>query len=168
MKDKIVIKQLAIDDWQDFKKIRLESVRLHNDVLGMSYDVESDKEDSYWKDTLSDIYNGAVFGLYDEEKIIGLTAVFRHRKHSADTTILCMVYIREGHRGQDLSDLLFGACINWSKSQEGINRIWVGHRAGNEASRRANQRHGFVLISTEDMTFGNGETDTHYTYELKI
>jgi RimJ/RimL family protein N-acetyltransferase len=168
MKNKIVVKQLAIDDWRDFKEIRLESVRLHNDVLGMSYDVESNKDDSYWKNVLSDIYNGAVFGLYDEEKIIGLTGVFRHRDHVKNTTILCMVYIHEDYRGKDLSDLLFKASIDWSKSQEGITRIWVGHRAGNEASRRANQRHGFVLISTEDMTFGNGETDTHYTYELKV
>ncbi len=168
MKDKIVIKQLAIDDWQDFKKIRLESVRLHNDVLGMSYDVEVEKDDSYWKDTLSDIYNCAVFALYDDKKIIGLTAVFRHREHVENTTILCMVYIHEDYRGKDLSDLLFKASIDWSKSQQGITRIWVGHRAGNEASHRANQRHGFVLISTEDMTFGNGETDTHYMYELKI
>jgi RimJ/RimL family protein N-acetyltransferase len=167
MKYKIVVKQLAIDDWQDFKEIRLESVRLHNDVLGMSYDVESNKDDSYWKDVLSDIYNGAVFGLYDEEKIIGLTGVFRHREYRADTAILVMSYIRKDYRGLELSDLLYKARINWAKSQEDITRIWVGHRAGNEASRRANQRHGFVLISTENMTFGNGETDTHYTYELK-
>ena len=164
----VSIKRFGEDDWQGFKEIRLESVRLHNDVLGTSYAIESNKKDAYWKDIISDICNCAVFGLYDEEKIIGLTSVFRHRDHVENTTILCMVYIREEYRGNSLSDLLFKASIDWSKSQEGITRIWVGHRAGNEISRRANQRHGFAVISNEDMTFGNGETDTHYTYELKI
>lgn len=134
----------------------------------MSYNVESNKDDSYWVNTLADTYNGAVFGLYDGDVNIGLTAVFRHREHRANTAILVMSYIRAEYRGRDLSDLLYKARIDWAKAQDGITRIWVGHRAGNEASRRANQRHMFVLLSNEDMTFGNGEKDNHYTYELKI
>jgi len=168
MEKNITIRQLTIDDWEVFKKIRLEALRSHNDVFGASIDVESSKNDSFWKESISDIYNGAVFGLYHKNNIIGLTAVFRHRDYCADTAILCMSYIRDGYRGNNLSDLLYKARIDWAKAQTGITRIWVGHREGKEASRRANQRHGFVLLSTEDMTFGNGETDKHYTYELKI
>lgn len=164
----IKIKKWTVDDWQTFKSIRLEAVSKHDDVFGSAYKTELNKNDTYWKDTLSEVYKGAVFGLYDGDTNIGLTAVFRHRDHSADTVIFAMSYIRDGYRGINLSDLLYKARIDWAKVQSGITRIWVGHREGNEASRRANQRHGFVLLSTEDMTFGNGETDKHYTYELKI
>ncbi len=168
MKDKITIRQWSVDDWQSFKAMRLEAVSKHDDVFGASYNAEFQKTNTYWIDTLADTYNGAVFGLYDEDINIGLTAVFRHREHRSNTAILAMSYVQKDYRGQELSDLLYQARINWAKSQDGITRIWVGHRVGNEASRRANQRHGFVLLSTEDMTFGNGETDRHYTYELKI
>lgn len=166
--DNIIIKRWSEDDWLQFKMMRLEAVSKHDDVFGLSYSAELQKADTYWTETLEDTYNGAVFGLYDGEANIGLTAVFRHHEYRANTAILTMSYIRKDYRGLQLSDLLYKARIDWAAAQEGITRIWVGHRAGNEASRRANQRHGFVLISTEDMTYGNGETDTDYTYELKI
>ena len=164
----ITIKRWKGHDWLEFKTIRLEAVKSYSHVFLSDFEKASSYDDEYWKDMLRDTDNGAVFGLYDGDISIGLTGVFRHREHKADTAILGMSYIREEYRGIGLSELLYIERIKWAKSQEGIKRIWVGHRAGNDASRRANQRHNFVLISTEDMTFGNGETDTHYTYELKI
>jgi RimJ/RimL family protein N-acetyltransferase len=167
-KEDITIKQWEVDDWQTFKDVRLEALKGHGDVFGASFENEKNKDDNYWKGNLTDCYAGAVFGLYDREEAIGLTAVFRHRERMEDTAILCMSYIRKQYRGLELSDLLYKARIDWAKAQEGITRILVGHREGNEASRRANQRWGFKLYSVEDYVFGNGETAKEYMYELKI
>lgn len=164
----ITIKRWKEDDWLQFKAIRLEAVKSYSHVFLSDFEKTSSYDDEHWKSILRDTYNGAVFGLYDRDISIGLTGAFRHREHNVDTVIFGMSYILEEYRDIGLSELLYIERIKWAKSQEGITRIWVGHRAGNEASRRANQRHGFIFISTEDVTFGNGETDINYTYELKI
>lgn len=164
----IYIRRWLENDWESFKAIRLEALEKHKNFFGSSFSVESQKENDFWKLRLRNIYNEAIFGLYDKQSIIGLTGVVRHYEYTQDTVIFCMSYIRECYRGRGLSELLYKHRIDWARSQEGIRRILVGHRAGNELSRRANQRHGFILVSTEDMTFGNGETDKYYTYELKV
>lgn len=166
--DKITIRRWTVDDWQVFKAMRIEAVTHHANYFGTGREKALDAGDDYWKNTLTDAYNGAVFGLYDGDIAIGLTAAFRHKDHKENTIMLGMSYIREEYRGNGLSDLLYNARIGWAKEQEGISRIWVGHRANNDASHCANQRHGFALLSIEDMTFGDGITDKHYTYELKI
>ncbi|MBL8641226.1 MAG: GNAT family N-acetyltransferase [Alphaproteobacteria bacterium] len=168
MLDTISIRSWTENDWVAFRAIRLEALKHTEHVFGVSYDHALNLSEEYWTDTLQDTYNGAVFGLYDGENVIGLTAVFRHRDHKSDTVIFAMSYIRKNYRGRGLSDLLYKARLDWAEQQEGIVSIWIGHRDGNQASFRANQRHGFQLISTEDMTFGDGTTDKHYTYELKI
>ncbi len=162
------IRQWAIDDWKTLKAMRIEAVSAYSHVFLSNAEKASGETDSYWQDMLSNTYNGAVFGLYKGQMAIGLTGVFRYRESKADTVILGMSYIREEYRGLGLSDLLYRARLDWAKAQDGITRVLVGHRTDNEASKRANQRHGFVLISTEDMTFGNGETASHRTYELRI
>lgn len=168
MSENIYIRRWLEDDWEIFKAIRLEALCAHPDVFGASYDVEFAKDDAFWKDRLSDLSYGAVFGLYDVDKVIGLTAVFRDRNRPLDAVFLCMSYIRPEYRKHNLSDLLYRARIDWAKSQNGIHIISVAHREGNEASRRANQRWGFVLSSIKDEVFGNGEIAKYYTYELKI
>jgi RimJ/RimL family protein N-acetyltransferase len=144
-------------------------MRFQPDVFGAAFDVEASKDDSFWKGRLSDSYKGAAFGLYDGDLLIGLTGIYRHYDRMEDTAMLCMSYIREEYRGKGLSDLLYRARIDWAKAQGDIRTLVVGHREGNEASRRANQQWGFILTSIEDdYKFGNGDTAKHYTYELKI
>ncbi len=166
--DDFYIRQWTVDDWQTLKSMRIEAVSQHSHVFLSNKEKALSESDSYWQDMLSNTYNGAVFGLYKGQIAIGLTGAFRYRESKADTIIFGMSYIRQDYRGLGLSDLLYRARLDWAKAQNGITRILVGHRADNEASKRANQRHGFKLISTEDMTFGNGETVGHCTYELRL
>jgi RimJ/RimL family protein N-acetyltransferase len=168
MNKEITIRRWSEDDWEVFKAIRLEALNAHSDVFGASYNVESEKDDAFWKDKLFDLSQGAVFGLYDADTVIGLTAVFRDKNRPLDAVFLCMSYIRSEYRKNGLSDLLYRARIDWAKSQKGIRIISVAHREGNEASRRANQRWGFVFSAVKDEVFGNGETAKDYIYELKI
>lgn len=166
MNTDITIRRWAESDWKIFKAIRLESLSAHADLFGPSYNVESAKDDAFWKECINQ--GGAVFGLYDKEIVIGLTGVYRYRASPADTAILCMSYIRAEYRGRGLSDLLYKARIDWAKQQDGIIKVLVEHREGNEASRRANQRWGFVFHSIKEQVYGNGETAKEYMYELRI
>jgi RimJ/RimL family protein N-acetyltransferase len=147
--------------------MRIEAVTDHSHVFLSNYDAASAYPDEHWTKMLEDRNNVAIFGLYKTNDAIGMTGAFRVREQP-DTVNFGMSYIRPAYRGLGLSDLFYKARIEWAKSLDGIARIEVGHRDSNEASRRAIQSHGFVLISQEMTKFGNGETAAHSTYELKV
>jgi GNAT superfamily N-acetyltransferase len=168
MSDGIYTRRWAEADWEAFKAIRLEALGKHENFFAVSVNSASSKEDGYWKDTLLDVHKAAVFGLYDVDKVIGLTAIFRDWTGREGVAVLCMSYIREEYRGQGLSEKLYEARIDWAKSQGDIRIVTVGHREGNDASRAANQRWGFELTEVKDQVYGNGETAKDYIYELKI
>src|SRR5690606_29692872 len=121
------------------------------------YEDEVVKDDDYWQDML-DEHNCAVFGLYNDEKIIGIGGVFSSKSDvSGQTAILAMGYIEPEYRGRKLSRLLYEARISWARQQSQFDKIIVSHRRGNEASRRANQAFGFLRIGTEVIQFADGK-----------
>lgn len=167
MKD-IKIKQLFEQDWQFAKSIRLLALRQNPDVFLSSYDVESQYEDSTWKEQLK-INDGATFGLFDDNQIIGITGVFTWRGDTSNkTAILCMSFIDKAYRGKGYAKLLYNSRIAWAKAQGGFDKIRVSHRQGNETSRKANQAFGFALIGKEMVTWPDGTKDLEYNYELDL
>lgn len=154
------------DNWQEFKAIRLQAVGDRPDVFLSSYETTLAQPDNYWIDTLTSL-DGAVFGLYDGATIIGLTGVFRYRESPQDTAILGMSYIDPAYRGRGLSRMFYEARINWARAQDGIIRVIVSHRAGNDASRAANQAFGFVSTGQSTKIYGDGQEAINHEYELR-
>lgn len=160
------VRKLSRQDWPLYKNIRLEALRLHSDVYGTSYKDMCDRPDAEWESILSQ-EDAAFFGLFDDRAIVGLGGVFTQDK-STRTGMLIAGYIREEYRGRGLSKLIYQARIDWARQSGLFDRLLIGHREGNEASRRANQAFGFKPIGVIDYMFGNGETAKDYQYELRL
>ncbi len=163
----ITIRRWSADDWEIFRRMRIEAVTEHSNFFLFSAETESARDTSHWINTLADREKCAVFGLYDREDCIGLTGAFRWKESPDDTVILGMSYIRADYRGRGLSAKFYEARIDWAKAQDGITRIIVSHKDGNNASRAANQKWGFKHYETDTVTFGDGSTALDYRYELK-
>ena len=168
MNEDISTKQWCKSDWQIFKSIRLEALRKNAAAFGASYDAENSQDDKFWQDRLSNPDNGTIFGLYDRDDVIGLTGIYRDWNGREGVAVLCMSYLRQEYRGRVLSDLLYKARIDWAKAQGDIRILEVAHREGNDASRGANQRWGFILTEVKNQVYGNGENAKDYVYQLKI
>lgn len=160
------VRKLMPQDWPLYKTMRLEALRLHGDVYGTSYKEMADRTDAEWEAILAQ-EDSAFFVLFDGDGIIGIGGVFTQDK-STRTGMLIAGYIREAYRGRGLSRLLYQARIDWAKQSGLFDRLLIGHREGNEASRRANQAFGFQPIGMIDYVFGNGETAKDHQYELRL
>ncbi len=162
------VRKFNARDWQAYKALRLEALRLHADVFGGSYETESALSDKDWKQLLSKP-GQAFFGLYDDEKLIGSAGVFTDWQDAkGKTALLVGSYIREAYRGQKLSHLLYAHRINWIINSGLFNRVVVGHKQGNEASRRANQAFGFEYTGHEERMWGNGSKGDLMIYEMRL
>ncbi len=160
------VRKFEASDWAFYKTMRLEALQLHQDVYGTSYDDMASRTDAEWQDIVSQD-NSAFFGLFDGDQIIGIGGVFT-QDASTRTGMLIAGYIRKEYRGQGLSRFLYQARIDWARQSGLFDRLLIGHREGNEASRRANQAFGFKPIGVIDYMFGNGETAKDYQYELRL
>lgn len=161
------IRQLNRYDWQALRAIRLKALQNHAEVYGSRYEDEAIKDDRYWQDML-DGHDCAVFGLYDDQCLIGIGGAFTDKHdESGQTAVLAMGYIETNYRGQKLSRLLYEARIGWAQAQHRFTKIVVSHRRGNEASRRANQAFGFSYSGTGLTHFIDGE-DAEIKYEMEL
>ncbi len=160
------VKKLEKNDWRAYKALRLEALGLHPDVYGGTLQDALQTSDSDWQQVL-DRQDQAYFGLYEGGELIGCGGVFM-QDAASKTGMLIGGYIRAQYRGRGLSHMIYEARIGWTKESGLYDRLVVGHRKGNEASRRANQVFGFKYIGEEDYLFGDGTRATHLQYEMRI
>lgn len=160
------VRKLEKDDWQAYKALRLEALRLHADKYGSSYEENVGRSDAEWQDGLCGA-SQAFFGLFDGDDMVGTGGVFM-KDEGSRCGALIGGYIRKTYRGQGYSRLIYEARINWARESGLFDRLLIGHRKGNEASRRANQAFGFQYIGEQENVFGDGSKDIDVQYELRL
>lgn len=162
------VRALKREDWESYKSLRLEALKLHADRYTGTLAQELLRSDEDWRNMMSG-QNGQCFGLFDGDEMVGLAAIFKDGEDgSGQTAFLASAYIRKTYRGKGYSRLLYEWRIQWAIDSGRFKRILVGHREGNEASRRANQAFGFEAIGCETKKFGDGREDLLYHYEVRL
>ena len=159
-------RQLKVQDWKSYRDMRVEAVALHEDKFSVPLAVTLQKTQDTWQSNLQTT-DSAVFGLYDDDIMIGLTSIFKDGENT-QTAILAGSYVKEYYRGRGLSRLLYQTRIAWAKAHGKFERVQVGHRKGNIASAKAIQNFGFKFVIEKEHIFGDGSMDTLLVYELRI
>jgi RimJ/RimL family protein N-acetyltransferase len=161
------IRPLEKGEWELLRKIRLEALQSHSGVYGSTYAREKEYTPTEWQDWLSQ-KGKCTFGLFDGDKLIGLTGIYTDRNDpDGKTAVLAASYIKPEYRGRGLSGLLYKTRLDWVRTQPQFEKIVVSHRADNEASRRANQAFGFRPVGTRSKTWPDGIEAEEILYELK-
>jgi GNAT superfamily N-acetyltransferase len=164
----ITIRALDSAEWAAFRDFRLQALKADPGVFGSSYETEVTSTAEEWQRTVAGSGN-QVFGLFDGERLIGITAAFTWREDpSGETALLAMSFILSEYRGRGLSRLLYEARLDWIRKRAQFKRAVVFHRESNEASRRANERHGFLPISRKPHTWPDGTIEDEVFCELRI
>src|SRR5690242_15559041 len=96
--EKYELRRLEIGEWQEYKKIRLEALFSTPEVFGSNYQKEAGYSDAAWM-ALLDNPKCAMFGLYNQGTLVGLTGVVLDRADESNA-ILIASFIQESHRGQ--------------------------------------------------------------------
>jgi RimJ/RimL family protein N-acetyltransferase len=164
----IFIRQLTENDWREFSQIRLKALQTDPLVFGSNYEKESQMTEAEWRSRLQ-AKDNAIFLIYENETPIGMTGVSVDRNDPTKKTALFWgSWLAPNFRGKGLSELVYQARIKWAKEQPTVEKIIVSHRASNLASKRANQKHGFVLTHKNEKVWTDGATEDEIFYELEI
>lgn len=164
----IHIRPLEPSEWEAFRHLRLCALKAAPGSFAASFDDEVRRLPEEWCSEMG-APTHQVFALFDGEALIGITAAFTWRGDpTGQTAVLAMSFILPQYRGQGLSRLLYESRLAWIRDRPKFRRVIVSHRASNEASRRANQKHGFVFTGRESHVWPDGQTEDEVFYELKI
>jgi RimJ/RimL family protein N-acetyltransferase len=164
----VTIKQLAEADWLAFSQIRLKALLTDPKVFGSNYELESKSTEAEWRERLQATRN-AIFMVYENDDPIGVTAVGIDREDpTGKTALLWGTWLAPAARRKGLSELLYKTRIDWARQQPAVEKIVVSHRESNLASKKANQKHGFVFTHIEEKTWTDGGIEDEVFYELKI
>lgn len=162
----IIVQQLKAEDWRVLRWLCLSALQECEGNFTVSYEEASYKDTSYWVDLVSGD-DRAVFVLYDADIAIGVSTIMVLPDDlSAETGLMAMSFITPDYRGRGFSSLLYKARIDWARIHSAIKKLVISHREGNEASRRAIERHGFRYVKTETLRFGDGVETLDHHYEM--
>jgi RimJ/RimL family protein N-acetyltransferase len=164
----ITIRRLEEKDWFEFSQMRLKALQTDPKAFGSNYEKESQMSEADWRAKLQ-ANDNAIFMVYDNETPIGMTCVSIDRNDPTQkTALLWGSWLAPHIRSKGLSELMYQTRINWAKQQPTVEKIIVSHRRSNLASKRANQKHGFVFTHKTEKSWTDGEIEDEIFYELVI
>lgn len=167
-KDNTTIRLLTCEDWQIFRDIRLHALKTEPGKYSSNHLLESGYSEETWRERLAPPVR-AYFGLFDGQKLVGITGAIRNNGDAQATDIVLVAsYLMPEYRRQGLSRKFYNARLTWAAQQPGVTRVLVSHRESNDASRRANQAFGFVKTGAEMKVWPDGIEENDVSYELDI
>ena len=156
------------DDWQIFKKIRLEALANDPFVFGSTFVAESERTEEQWREFLRSPKYG-IFVLFDDAGPRGMTGIVLDRDDPGErTALLWGSWLAPDVRGKGLSKLLYESRIAWAREHPTVERIIVSHRASNLSSKFANQAFGFVPTHVTEKIWNDGVAEQEFHYELAV
>ena len=156
------IRQLRENEADLYKLIRLETLQTEPSMFRCSTPAEADLTDAQWQERIK--YPRAVFGLFENDKLIGMTSI---RLLNDKEAYLGQSYIRKQYRGLGLSALLYKKRMAWASKLQ-LKQLKVSHRASNTVSKAANQRFGFKYSYRESANWLDGTTEDTLYYVLNL
>tara|TARA_Y100001001_G_C7915779_1_gene276896 strand:+ start:134 stop:589 length:456 start_codon:yes stop_codon:yes gene_type:complete len=149
------------------RSIRLLALESAPGVFLSCFEEEAVLEKRDWVSRVSDP-QGAIFGLFDLECIIGLTgANIWSEDPSGRTAIFVMDFIHPDYRGLGLAKYLYESRIEWAKSMK-CSRVRLGVRATNRVALETAKKFGFKQMDMKQVNWPDGNSDKEFIMERRL
>ncbi len=163
----ITARPLERSEWTAFRDMRLLSLKTDPGAFSGSYESWAAKTPAEWQDFI-DGPGRKVIGLFDGVRLVGISGVVASRSdRTGKTAMLVMAFIALQYRGRGLAKQLYDARMDWVRAA-GFTKVVVSHRESDEASRRANERHGFRVTKSLPRKWADGAEEDEVFHELRI
>jgi ribosomal protein S18 acetylase RimI-like enzyme len=170
-KNKItIIKKLPIDNWNEYKELRLQSLKNNPSAFEDSYEKEKLLPNIEWQKRLQathDNTNWLFFAKinYKLIGIIGATQLEIDKQNNSAT--LYQVYLDPHYRKQKIADKLLNSLIKTLQNNK-ISKVHLFVSQTQTGAIKLYQRCGFIIIGQNNMHFGDGLIHEGLLMEKKL
>ena len=158
-----VLRALGMEDVQEFRRVRLDALRLHPEAFAASYEDECVLDAAQFAERLA-TPGLTRFGAFARQEMVGLVGLLvpagskvRHKAH------LFSMYVAGQHRRSGLADRLVQTVIDAAR-EAGALVLQLTVTAGNAPAQRLYRRMGFRVYGIERRALKVG--DQFYDEEL--
>ncbi len=158
-------------EWQDYRDLRLEALKLEPQAFSSSYEDQKDDSDEEWKSRLNRYIEGngnwMVFAASDK-KLVGMMGAFQTEDDVRDREAqLIAVYVKKDHRGKGVSKLLISDLLKLL-IQSNIKRVKLTVNADQMAAVSLYTSFRFTIINKERNKLGDGLFHDEYVMDKEL
>jgi len=124
---KISIVKLWPNEWQKYKRIRLETLKMEPKAFNSTYEESKSYPSAYWREKLTNKNNIFAFAI-SGEKIVGLMNLSIGEEDEAEeTAVIHGAYVNEKYRGQGIGKNLLKFLMEEIRKDKKIKllKLWV-------------------------------------------
>ncbi len=166
----IEIVRLTLDRWQEYKAIRLRSLKEEPHAFGKPYDIAVNEPDEVYMQQTTEGYAGETNWKYfaeEGDKLVGMIvgSMLRNEENVAG---IFSVYVAPEARGKGVSKKLFGTLLNELKTKPQIKKIKLTVNKNQIPAVRLYKSFGFQVVGEENVQMGDGNYYDEYLMELSL
>jgi len=150
---------LPIEDWEEYRNLRLKALKEDPQAFGDSYSVSLKYGDERWKKRLEDALDGEKIWLFfakDGNKLVGMAGAFME-EGSTDTATIVSVYVPVEERGRDISWGLMEELLKTLSQKAYLKKAKLKVRESQTAAVGLYKKSGFQEVGKEPYKLGNGD-----------
>ena len=120
------IRQIRPEDWQKFKALRIEALRLHPEAFGATYEYELSKTDEQWQERARECATSQenMIAVADNEcQLVGMVGLYRDSGKHAHVAHIWGVYVQADFRGRNLGCALMQEALAGARRMEGLRKV---------------------------------------------
>lgn len=152
MQTNFIARKIKEDEWQKYKKIRLEALKNDPQAFGSSYERENQKSDNEWEEKLK-LSNTAdskkIFVGIDNDSNGFLAIGGAYAENDLGEWNVIAIYVDPEYRGQGVSKVLLSEIINTLTVRGNVRRLILRVNVNQQAAVNLYRSLGFVIINKE-------------------
>lgn len=144
----IKIHKLEPKDWELYKGIRLESLRMEPQAFNSKFSEVRAKPDEFWIEKLSDINKLYLFATIDDEIVGTMNASFNENGIRDEVTIHGS-YVNVSFRRQGIARQLLTALLEEAKKRVGVKKAKLWVKGSQIKARKLYESAGFSVTGKD-------------------
>lgn len=144
----IPIIKLGPKDWELYKGIRLESLKMEPQAFNSKFSEVQAKPDEFWIEELSDINKLYLFAIVDNEIVGTMNASF-NENGIKDEVVIHGAYVNIMHRRKGIARQLLSTLLEESKKRVGIKKAKLWVKGSQIKARKLYESAGFSVTGKD-------------------
>ncbi|MEI6267065.1 MAG: GNAT family N-acetyltransferase [bacterium] len=143
------IRIILPEEWEIYRDIRLESLRIEPVAFKSNYIEEANRSEDIWRSKIVNTKKPCSYKLFalEDGKAVGMMGLYQDRDgKDPDTVNVFGVYISPEYRGKRISSQLLDKIIKIASEIEGIHKVRLTVNMSQIPAIALYKKHGFKII----------------------
>ena len=140
--DTAEIRKLPPSRWEDYKRLRLESLKQSPLAFGSAFEEEAGFGVKEWKKRMKNTY----FAMIGDSPVGMIVCSFNKEVKFRHIAEIYSFYVRPGYRGKGIGKALLGRALRLAKKNQRIVKARLYVNRQQRAAVRMYERAGFVVV----------------------